>query len=841
MKYVSLAALALATGLAGTAAGQQAEPEHSETQERRGSTTDREVPLQPVEVVDTAPSAGSYGGFDPIDTGRTIVGERSIRDHESGEPDMLDALRLVPGIQFDINQRSVSRDDLLDLRPSDISISGGPIYDNNIRLDGVGVNSVHDVTNDNALNWFETSGAAAQTIFVDPSLIQRLEVQDSNISARYGDFTGGVVDAVIREPERRFGGRIRFGYEDDNLVNYIYNDEADLDRADVPPSFHKWRFNASIDIPLSDRAEALISYGRNEARVDYRQGTNYGGEMVGRSALSETWLIKGVLRARENLRLTGSLVYSPYESEAASPNGRDNLVRTQGGGLTVWGQAEGRRDDTDWRVRLSYADADMTRRAPPANFNWSSAAPSIDFCTASSCTEGGGGDLDQYQRDLTLEADFSRPLAGGTLNGGVELAFTDAFRERQTDHHAYLRGSYNPLTVCASAADPACIDGEIALTTLQLRPAYEAQVDFQRRALWAEYRRAQGPFEIRAGLRYSWNDFLDNHNVAPRLSASWELPNSWTLSGGLNRYYGQNMVGYAIRAQYPDLYIYDRTGQTEGGSLVFSLDDWTLTSHNVQVGHRMAELSTPYSDEATAALTIPVWIGVGRLKAVYREHRDQFARLPQEVFEESDGQGGTYERRVWLPSNDGRTDHLGFTAEYVAGWRNHALTLNFAWTETTTNFGDYFDTVDLEAKEAELLVYNGQIMSRAELENIAQRENFARPLAANASLQSDWFGERLRTTVWVSWLGEYETIASTSQFETIDSVRYRVWEDSVRPSTTRVDLNAEYRLPMPAGAGQARVEARISNLFEALPYTDVTSTFPYQRGRSIWLGMNYAF
>ncbi|MEE4638310.1 MAG: TonB-dependent receptor plug domain-containing protein, partial [Wenzhouxiangella sp.] len=181
-------------------------------QDRADSAEQSEaVDLETIEVVDTEPPAPAYLGFDPVDSGRSVLERESIRSHETGDGDMLDPLRLLPNISFDVDQQSVDREDLQDLRPSDISISGAQFYDNNIRIDGVGVNNLHDVTNDNPFNFNEVAGSASQTIFVDPALIEVLDVQDSNISARYGDFTGGVVDAVIRDPLGTFGGTVQYG------------------------------------------------------------------------------------------------------------------------------------------------------------------------------------------------------------------------------------------------------------------------------------------------------------------------------------------------------------------------------------------------------------------------------------------------------------------------------------------------------------------------------------------------------------------------------------------------------------------------------------------------------
>ncbi len=803
---------------------------------------DDSVDLETIEVVDTEPPAPAYLGFDPVDTGRSVLERESIRAHETGDGDMLDALRLLPNISFDVNQQSVRREDLQDLRPSDIAISGAQFYDNNIRIDGVGVNNLHDVTNDNPFNFNEVAGSASQTIFVDPTLIEALDVQDSNVSARYGNFTGGVVDAVIRDPLGTFGGTVQYGYQNEDFVRYITDGPIDAERAELPPEFTRWKANASVDLPINDRLLTLVSLGRHEAEVLYPVDESYGDFSRALSSRSDNLMLRSLYRLSDDIDWRTSLIYSPYESEAQRGNSIDSQILTEGGGLTFYTELEGASGDWDWRSRLSHAYADMSREAPQANFSWSSDAPSIDFCTNRNCSAGGFGALEQWQRDWVIDAEAERALGPGTWAAGATVEWITAFKERSQEARAYSRGDFDPGTVCASPNDPACIDGEIALPVFFSYQTYEAEVDLLRTSLWTEYSGEIGALDYRAGLRYSHDDFLDNHKLAPRLSAAWTFANDWSLSAGLNRYYGAATVAYAIRSQYPDFFRFVREPREENGQLIFSEEDWRLDRVTALLGYREQDLDTPYSDEATIALTIPTEIGSFRAKAVYREHRDQLTRSPIDRIEDVDGIGEPVLRRVYVPTNDGETDYLGLSLEYSGSWRNHTVLANIAWSETNTNFSDYISSsVDLEELESELVLYRGEILSLAELDDRAQRENFATPLQANLSLQSVWFDSALRTTVWVYWRDEYETIGRTFEREEVDGITYRVWEDLTRDASTRVDLNLDGRIPTGSLRGELRGEIRVTNLFSELPATDVTETRPYQRGRTFWLGLRYAY
>ena len=810
------------------------------------STQSEAVELEAIDIEDTRAPAPAYRSFIAEDSGLTVIDKESLQGLEDGSGDALDALRLLPNVNFDVNHFSADPDNLQNLRPSDISISGGQIYDNTIRIDGIAVDNVMDVTNTNAANYNEVAGAAAQTIFLDPTLIGSIEVRDSNISARYGEFSGGVVDAKLRDPADTFGMSLRFGLENDDLTEYVVADGADTTDADPPPVFTRWRAGGTVDLPVNDRLKLLLGFARSQADVDHVRAESYGGGVRSQTSTSNEFLLKGVYDFSETLRLTSTLIYSPYESEFAHQNGFENQVNSQGGGLTFMTELDGQTGATDWLIRASYVDADMSREAPANLYAWSSAAPSIDFCSSGTCSQGGYGDIEQYQRDYTLEGEASHALFGGELQFGGEVGYVDAYKARHQPALQYQRGVYNPDTVCADPADLACIDGEIALPQYYDAPAYEANAEILEGALWAEQHQSFGPVDIRAGLRLSRDDYLENTNLAPRLSAVWNITGDIQLTAGANRYYTRNFVGYAIREQYPDRSFYNRTPTADGTDLVYSPDDWVLGNTSVLTSYHEAGLDTPYSDETTLALTFPAFNqvgGIGRLKAVQRWHRDQIVSLPMQNVTEYDEDGNPYTRRVHYPTNEGKTDYLGLSAEWVGSWRNSTLTLEAAWSETYNNasdLGTYFDDYDLEDLFETRVLYHGRIVSMSELQNQAYRENFATPFTANAALRSTWLKKSLDTTLWFYWKDEYETIGDTGVNETIDGVRYDVFDDLTRKASLRVDLNAAYTLPR-FTQGRIQLEARVSNLFNELPYTDFNDTQPYQRGRTIWLGVNWVY
>ena len=107
-------------------------------------------------------------------------------------------------LYFDSDQGLATQESIQDMRPAKVSISGGQFYDNYFSIDGVGVNSRLDVVDiGNPQDYNEAAGGSAQSIWLDSNLLESVTVRDSNVSARYGGFTGGGTARIWELPDAR--------------------------------------------------------------------------------------------------------------------------------------------------------------------------------------------------------------------------------------------------------------------------------------------------------------------------------------------------------------------------------------------------------------------------------------------------------------------------------------------------------------------------------------------------------------------------------------------------------------------------------------------------------------
>lgn len=823
----SAAALATAVLGAGAAQAQQAE-------------------TLPETVAEGDRIAQSYALQPGNDTGTTVIDEQEIKARTPGSGDVNQILKALPTVQFSRNEGAATREDIQDLRPADISISGGRIYDNLFTVDGVDATSRLDSTEDNPLHFAEPVGNSPQNMWLDSNLVGEILLRDSNVSAEFGRFTGGALDIRTRDPRRRFGVTATASYTSDALVDFRISDasRAALGTDPLPerPNFEKWRFGATVDVPISEDVAVLVGANRSRSTVTYQRLDTYGGDRYGKHSISDNLLVKGTADLSGTMRLTGQFTYSPYESEASAENGIDNLVTSKGGAIAGSLKLE-ESSATRWSVTAQYSHADSGRDASPNNYSIPSSSTNGAVCsTTTNCTIGGFGNIDQWQDTLALKADFGREIGLGELRAGVDYQRVEALRSRPESNYAYSRGVSSPTIVCADGDSLLCATGDYALTQYSEYRAYRAKVTIDSVSAWAEYDATLGKVDLRAGVRYDYESFLGNHNVAPRLSLTYALPmRGWSVTAGANRYYGRSMLAYALREQYPDNFIFRRTGTTSGGVTTYSDADWYLysTSHSLSYGN--SGLKTPYSDELTGAVTGRLFGGTVRLKGILRWGEDEFSRSIGDRVTKTLENGNTSTYTLYTLTNNGSSRYRGVSLEWTRSFGRHSVAANVNYSKTTTHNADYLTLTDEDEYGDDKVVYNGQVVTWLELAEQNQRLDFASPLIANLTWTGRWLDDRLTTNVNLRYRNGFDQYAMTGGTQVVDGVRYDVVE--LIHYRDNIDLNVNVQADVIRSRyGTLTAEARVSNALNRIPLTESTLTSqPYQYGRSFWFGLSYRY
>ena len=859
-KFTTMASM-LAIAMSGHAQTADAQPAEQPTrgEQETGGQPSTTITLSKVRVQgDDAPVSHHFG--DPVDSGTSSFDRESVEARAPGSGDVNEILRALPTVQFSSRDGRATRAELQDLRPANISISGGSFTENLFVVDGIGVNSRLDVSSTNPNHYIEGNAAAsAQSLWVDSSLVGAITVRDSNISAEYGQFTGGVVEIDTRSPAPEFGINAHYGETGPDMAQFrISKSNREELGDDVPgkPDYLKRRYGASVDLPATDSLRFLFGYSRSESRVTYERGTYYAeyGDYRQQS-LSENFLAKAELDLSDDLLLTGHFTYSPYESEFSHANGIDNWVFLDGGGLSGSLKLEGSgANDAFWKVELAHAVSDTDRKVEnPGIINISATAPGVDWCSStSSCSLGGTDPINQRQWDSTVKAQWNQPIASGEIRFGIEYARVKVVKERTETFYSFRHGDsenlpveVNPNTVCAQPMlhPDTCVDGAYALAQMSPSVEFRSRVKLDSYSLWGEWQGDLAGFDVRTGLRYDHESFLGNHDFAPRLSVSRDLPFAgMNLTFGANRYYGRSFLGYALRENYPGLYTYRRVPDVVDGKNVWS-DNWTLYSHTILPRYSNADLKTPYVDELTFALRgpAPVIGGEYRIRGILRDSRDKFAQSEQMTDTEVEETGDIATVRSYTITNDGKSSYRGLSLEYIRQFGNHSLSVSTNLSKTKSSNIDYFDMADETQFQGEDVYYQGEIVPLLRATANNQLEDYAAPFIVNFDWAAHWFSGRLRTNVNARYRSGFKRVDDTGENIVVDSVRYDVYDLVEYDDAVSFNLSAAFDV-VQSRYGALTLDLRVENLFNTVLEKDYSSTSqPWQMGRNVWVSAKYRF
>ncbi len=824
----SAAALLLAGAAQAQAPGQT---------QSRTDQADAAIPTVVVTDESRASTAYSYGAA--INSGETTFSAESVRDRAPGSGDGNQLLKLAPTVQFSNDEGMATREGVQDIRPAQISIAGASPLDNQFILDGISVNSrLYNAGNPLAID--EVAGGSPQGAWVDSSLIGKITLLDSNISAEYGGFLGGVVDVETRAPAAVLGVTAYYGMTRTDMASFRMPDSVRRELGDdtpEAPDYEKSRYGFTVDLPVSERLRLLAAYSYSDSDVTYYRNAKYVDRTFGQSSKAENFLLKAEYDIADDLTFDGQINWSPYESTNASLVAINALMYQQGGGLTTKGRLRGRRGDADWSVQLSYADLDSGREAPDVQYSLPSKAKEIDWCTNPACTTGGLGDIDQNQKDYGLKADWRQPLGGGELKLGLDFAQTEVMKNRPQTNHNWQTGVVSSDIVCADPNEDSltCVTGSYVLTRHQVYQAYRSETAVQTYGLWSEYAFDWSGFQVRAGLRYDYETYLENHNIAPRLSVARDLP--WwgmTATIGANRYYRQSFLVYAVRENGLQTLQYER----EAVDGVWG-DTWFQTGDTTATRFSQYDLATPYSDELTAAIQGDLLGGRYRIKGILRDGKDQFSTTAvRENYVNELGQ--TRSRLVTTPNNDGHSDYRGLSLEWNRDFGRHSLALNTNFSRAqSTNLTFFEESDDLEG--AELVYYNGRIVSLFEALSDNQREDFASPIVINADWGSSWMGGRVQTNLNARFRDEFSRVEATGETMTVDGARYAVYGPITYDASIDANLSLQAEIAR-TQFGTTTLDLRVNNLFDTIRNNNSTSTSqPYQLGRNLWVSLKYKY
>ena len=395
------------------------------------------------------------------------VGRDTLNSAPNGNGDIGSALKVLPNVQFDNTQLKSTTPGEIDA--ANISISGGLFYQNNIQIDGFNANN--DLTSNipNDITSGTSKGARSQSFNIDTSLLESIVVQDSNIGAAYGGFTGGVVEANIRRPKKDGKWHTDFSYQMTqgnakpgkfSLTKYHidkYVEDTFLNSADenYQPKFIKHIIRASIDGYFTENFGILGSFSSTQSIIPLVAANRNVVTTKKRTQKRESYnyYLKGFWQPSDNFLLEMSLGYMPQDNTYFDPQGIDSFYTYTSGGWQGGLKAISTHTIGTWTNLLGYSYIQSSRESQlPVYYRWY-LSETNDYGLGYYDTRYGArfikqgnsnsqGHLDQMSHSLPFKSDFAfEPVKAWvsthTFHIGFELNYQWAKKARPSDFAWY--------------------------------------------------------------------------------------------------------------------------------------------------------------------------------------------------------------------------------------------------------------------------------------------------------------------------------------------------------------------------------------------------------------------
>lgn len=825
--------------------------------------------LSPIQVQSKA-AQSVLGTSSVADTGTSTISGGQLNGRTGGSGDANSVLRNMANVQYQneiSNDSGVTDQSVIDLKPKEVSISGARVYENNFILNGMEINnltgSLDQFISDSTLattgnpNMHQVYGLHSQTIYVPTDFVSATTVIDSNASARYGNFQGGVVLYDLeRASKDRWRGAVTTDYTTSDWAEFNLLTPSGLNPNNVARNdYIRRRSSVSATGPITDNIAVIGQYSTQSATTHKDKAYRFiENPRVGENSQSDFYRLQAEAETDfGDFILEG--IYTDYDQSWKSPNWRDLDLNLGSNGLTSRLQHDYEFEDFDLggvalsnvklTSKLSYKSSETINES---DSNWArtyartfvrnrsivwDSKDIADWCrsqsstTNTTCSDGGIGTKEQGQEQFSFSQDMSGDVFLGTFAIGADYTHTDAYRRRPEELVNYS----NSLSTAAAGVSAFVCNGADECSAEQfainksISPAYNINVKLNSFNAYAELDQTWEWLNIRAGLRASYDDYMKNIDIAPRIVTTITPFEDFSISVGYNRYYNATNLGYAIRERLPRDTISIRTH--DSGKVL----KWGTPRENVPYRNTAAGLETPYNDEITFGLSgkDPILDGQWRLRFLDRRSKNQFAT---ETI-------STYVNQL---TNSGHGAYQSITGEYskelntgnIEALDALSFKTSLTWARSEISNKSYFE----DNLEDDHIWYRDQSYSKAGFNVVTG--NMDIPLRLQAGFGSSWFDNRLNVDVSANYNFGFNGVYDTGRITSINGLPHAMYEDFDFDPTLTVDLAASYEVYKNDDRG-LMFNVKVGNLFNETGNAKTSDARPWNIGRTVWVGAKATF
>jgi len=639
-----------------------------------------------------------------------------------------DALKTNLNVAFDT--KGLSGINSGELTPQDFSINGAMYYQNKFLVDSVNFSNDLDPKrrttwrNHNNI-WYDNS-IGSQAFSVDTDLLDSIEVLDSDVSAKFGGFMGGVVNTKTRDPRQGFHGIVSRSYTS-SAWSKIYKDENKLNAyqngnlADLS-DFTKNRFRAGVEGQVNENLGLLFDFSRATSTIKNHFNKTQINQKLYSFAddkqISDNYLFKTVFNPNSILILKSSFIYSKLTNATSARRYLDSNLVLDYGGYAANLEAQLDLGNSIVEQSLSYLSSHTKRDYEFDTEHYFYLSSDVkNWGTSQRSGIGGYNDFLQKQEKLTYKLDttfdeFDALSFKHNIKTGLELVRQSGTYEIPRTYHHYSINDKFPSSlgngVICQNGDKTCVNdnsnggkGQF-LNKHEIYYAAKTKAKETQIATYLEDEMKFNKFKFRLGVRAEKNSDNSDLNIAPRILSEYEIWDKNFIGLGFNRYYGRNFFAYKM---YNGIYKMRRTCTRTTYPSEFD------KCGNLADDRRpIRELKTPYDDEIS--LFYNTEIGNAKLGLKYLNRKSHDEILMRSVNEPLAGYGNSYT----VFANDGKSKREILTLNVATktpvvflGVKN-SFEGGFTFSKKSQNFRDYEDD-----EKDDLVSYNGAIIKKSEL------------------------------------------------------------------------------------------------------------------------------
>jgi hypothetical protein len=712
---------------------------------------------------------------------------------------------------------------------------------------------INGVSNNNNLNPGGANAdlsSEAQSIFLDTNLIESVTTITENIGAEYGGFTGGVVDAKLKDARMdRWHIMTNFRYTKDSWAKFHLTDAQQNTNysvnANFQPEFNKQEYTVSLDGPINDNLGLLVSYGKQHSKIPLWSGYNYlkpDGNFSHKDRKiqtrdNENYLIRLNTHGIDDLEASLTAIYAPYTASLFSSHSKDSDYDRKGGGYNIAYDMKNALNFGVLKSTLAYKQDEIVTDAqtnkyyiwtytPNSYINWDNGGMTFEGSVADSAELNSQSFI--YKSVLELD-EIQTGALEHSIKTGIEAEFGKAKYKREEAHS--FRGEIFDSSATGSK-DDGIIEGERYASEDQIFMPLDNKKSYTTAALFLEDSIKIDRYTIRPGLRISTDTVTDNTDIAPRLFANADVFNDGALNiyGGYNRYYGGLILYDAVYQEYREYYVRDSYDKP------WYNDNWT-----VYQPYSLEGIKTPYSDEFSIGASFNYQETLFKLDFVAREYKDQIKQ--KEVFWISNSSGVFAE---YANTNDGKSDYWGITLsvskEYELGLTKHLSEFAITKSEATTNMNGMNGFLDrFDDYSQTYITYDGELRKYEDVPS----PDYNAPLVITYSHIMD-IGDYLRFGLnarYEKGVDGYKWISNSGGLTDPDGKNTKVYESKHYKDSFTVDLTANYDLKIKGNKLTFGVE--VLNLLNRKNDADYSSSNNfvenYAMGRQFYANFRYEY